>query len=84
MASTHGHRRYTMTVAAINQRRMARQARVKYSKDRPSRAGRAIGLHIPPQAAAILLSYQQGKKRREFLSSAILRHSQSANGWIIK
>lgn len=82
MSATHGHRRYTMTAAAINQRRMARQARVKVSKNRPSRAGRSVGLHITPQAAAIIRSYKQGKKRREFLSAAILNHSKTANGGI--
>lgn len=73
MATTHGHRRYTMTEAAILQRRLARQSRS--NNPHASRAGHSIGLHITPQAAAILLSYPQGKQRREFLSTAILQHS---------
>ena len=78
MPTTHGHRRYTMSPAAVNQRRMARQAR--RDKPRPSRAGRSIGLHITPQAAAILLSYPKGRTRRAFLSSAILQHSAKSGG----
>ena len=72
---THGHRKYTMSEAARNQRRIARQARA--NNPRRQQAGRTIGLHITPQAAAIVLSYQQGRKRRDFVSSAILRHPQS-------
>ena len=70
--TTHGHRKYTMSEAARNQRRIARQAR--RDKQRKSRAGKSIGLHITPQAAAILLSYPQGKESREFLSTSILQH----------
>lgn len=73
MSSTHGHRKYTMTEAARNQRRIARQARA--NKPHKSNAGRAIGLHITPQAAAIVLSYPQGKARRDFVTTAILQHS---------
>lgn len=75
MTTTHGHRKYTMSDAARQQRRMARQARA--NNPRRQQAGRIIGLHITPQAAAIVLSYPQGKQRREFLSTAILRDSQS-------
>ena len=72
MSTTHGHRKYTMSEAARNQRRIARQARA----NNPSRQqeGRTIGLHITPQAAAIVLSYPQGRRRRDFVSSAILQH----------
>lgn len=75
--TTHGHRKYTMSAAAIQQRRMARRAR-KYVP-RPSRAGTSVGLHITEQAAAVVLSYPMGKKRRAFITDAILHHSQSAN-----
>ena len=72
MSTTHGHRKYTMSEAARNQRRMARLSRI--AKYRPSQAGKSIGLHITPQAAAIVLSYPQGRQRRDFVSSAILQH----------
>ena len=72
MTTTHGHRKYTMSEAARNQRRIARQARAK--NPRRQQAGRTIGLHITPQAAAIVLSYPQGRKRRDFVSTAILQY----------
>lgn len=78
MPTTHGHRKYTMSDAARNQRRIARQARA--NNHRPSQRGRTIGLHITPQAAAIVLSYKQGKERRKFISSAILKHSEHSAG----
>ena len=78
MATTHGHRKYTMSEAARNQRRIARQARA--NNPRRQQAGRTIGLHITPQAAAIVLSYPQGRQRRDFVSSAILQHSAKSDG----
>lgn len=76
--TTHGHRRqYTMTAKAYAQRRMARQCRIMKKGSKPSRAGTSIGLHITEQAAAILLSYQQGRERRGFLTDAIL-HNQAS------
>ena len=69
---THGHRKYTMSEAARNQRRIARMARVNAPSHNPK--GKTIGLHITPQAAAIVLSYPQGKTRRKFISSAILQY----------
>lgn len=69
---THGHRRYTMTLKAQAQRRIARLARAMGARGKASNAGVAIGLHITPQAAAILNTYQQGRQRREFLSHAIV------------
>ena len=76
MPTTHGHRRYTMTPAAILQRRRARQARANNTRHTPK--GKTIGLHITPQAAAIVLSYPQGRQRRDFVSSAILQHPSNA------
>lgn len=76
MTTTHGHRKYTMSEAARNQRRIARQARA--NNPRRQQAGRTIGLHITPQAAAIVLSYPQGRQRRDFVSSAILQHPSNA------
>ena len=70
---THGHRKYTMTEAARNQRRLARMARTY--KPRISHKGKTIGLHITPQAAAIVLSYPKGKARRGFLTDAIRQYS---------
>ena len=72
MTTTHGHRKYTMSDAARQQRRMARQARA--NNPRRQKAGRIIGLHITTQAAAIVLSYPQGRARRDFLSSTIRQH----------
>ena len=76
MTTTHGHRKYTMSDAARNQRRIARQARANNPRHTPK--GKTIGLHITPQAAAIVLSYPQGRQRRDFVSSAILQHPSNA------
>lgn len=77
MSTTHGHRRYTMSAAAIEQRRRARQCRVYKRGSDPSRAGISIGLHITKQAAAIVLSYPMGRERRSFLSEAILSKART-------
>lgn len=74
---THGHRRYTMTNKAKAQRRLAREAKLRGVRGKASNAGVTIGLHITPQAAAILTSYPQGTIRREFLTSAIVNEAQT-------
>lgn len=69
---THAHRRYTMSAAALEQRKGAQKRRTYRKGLRPSRKGVTIGLHITPQAAAILGAYRQGRPRRAFLTAAIL------------
>lgn len=77
MPPTHGHRRrYTMTAAAMEQRRIARQCRVYKAGQNPSRAGRTIGMHITEQAAAIVKSYPMGRERRKFVTDAILQKAE--------
>lgn len=72
MPTTHGHRKYTMSKAALAQRAAARKNVVYIKNRRPSRAGVTIGLHITPKAKSIVESYGQGRPRREFLTSAII------------
>ena len=73
--NSHGHRKYTMSPKAIEQRRIARQVIRLRRNACATPPGKTIGLHITPQAADIVLSFPQGKPRREFLSAAILQHS---------
>lgn len=76
MTTTHSHRKYTMSPAALAQRRAARAGSMRNRGTHIPIDTVSVGIHITPQAMAVVKSYKRGKPRREFMTSAILAYSR--------